>query len=177
MDKAVVTILLLIGAIVCVAFMINALFPAVNRGSDAVTSLADVVHDRITSRIAVINAVSEYDGSADNWNDTNGNGWFDIIAWVKNVGDTRVGSIEECDVFFGPLGDYQRYSHETYASGTPNWAYELKGGATDWGPGVTNQVTLRYAATYVASGLSSGTTHRVKMVLPNGISDEFKFSW
>lgn len=178
MDKAIITVLLLIGGVVLVAYMINGLFPVVNRGNDAVVSMSDIIDDRIKSNVSIIHAVSEYDASQPGtWRDLNSNGWFDIIAWVKNVGSSRVLGIEECDVFFGTEGNFQRYSHSTYASGTPNWVYSLEDSASDWSPGKTNKITLRYALTYVASGLSTNTTYKLKLIIPNGISDELCFSW
>ncbi|MBK9613759.1 hypothetical protein [Candidatus Amarobacter glycogenicus] len=34
------------------------------------------------------------------WQDTNGDGDFDVFAWVKNVGETRIVALEQTDVFF-----------------------------------------------------------------------------
>ena len=114
MDKAIITVLLIIAGVVCVAFMFNAIYPAINRGSDAVVSMASVVDDRIKSRVDIVHAVSEYDpnNGPSFWNDTNSNSSFDIFAWVKNVGSSRILGVERCDVFFGEEGDFHRIPHE-----------------------------------------------------------------
>ena len=51
MDKAIITMMLIIAGIVCVSVMFNSIYPALNRGSDAVVSMASVVDDRIKSLI------------------------------------------------------------------------------------------------------------------------------
>ena len=56
------------------------------------------VDDRLRSDIEIIHAVGELD-SGGAFADTNANGRFEIFVWVKNVGDTRVLSLDEIDVF------------------------------------------------------------------------------
>ena len=175
MEKSVLTILLLIGGLICVAYMINGLYPVVNRGSDAVSAMTDAVGDRIRSDVTIIHAVTEYDDGG--WEDVNFNGWFDIYAWAKNIGLTRIDDIEGCDLFFGKEGDFHRYSHWNYASGTPNWIYSFEGGATSWSPQDTIKITLRYHNAYAGSGLTNNTNYKLKLIIPNGISDEILLSW
>jgi len=179
LDKAIITVLLIIAGVVCVTFMFNGIFPAINRGSDAVVSMAAQVDDRIKSQVSIVHSTSEYDpnDAVDHWNDVNSNGTFDIFAWVKNVGDSRILAVERCDVFFGAEGNFQRISHEDYAGGLkPYWQDTLQDSASEWGRGKTLKITIRYANNFVESGLSAGTTYLVKLIIPNGISDEIYFS-
>lgn len=139
------------------------------------TSMTQVIDNRIQSEITVFHVVTEYSGGS--WNDTNGNGWFDVFAWVKNVGTARIDNVEECDLFFGEERNLHRYSHYDYASGTPNWVYDLEGGAAYWAPERTIKITLRYASDYAGSGLSTDTRYDVKLCLDNGICDDAFLSW
>ena len=180
MDKAIITVLLIIAGVVCVAFMFNAIYPAINRGSDAVVSMSAVVDDRIKSRVEIVHAVSEYDpnNGPSFWNDTNSNSTFDIFAWVKNVGTSRILGVERSDIFFGEEGDFVRVPHEDYASGVkPYWQDSLEDSADEWGPGKTMKVTIVHSGSYGGSGLSTDTTYRVKLIIPNGITDEVYLSW
>ena len=179
MDKAIITVLLIIAGVVCVAFMFNGIYPAINRGSDAVVSMAAQVDERLKTQISIIHAVSEYDpnDAVDHWNDINSNGTFDIFAWVKNVGSSRILAVKKSDIFFGEEGNFRRITHQDYAGGAkPYWQDTLEDNATEWGPGKTLKVTICYADDFDSSGLSAGTTYLIKVIIPNGISDEIYFS-
>ena len=180
MDKAIITVLLIVAGVVCVTFAFNAIYPAVSRGSDAVLTMADAVGDKIKTQVEIIHAASEYDpdDAVDHWNDVNSNSTFDIFAWVKNIGTSRILGIKECDIFFGEEGDFRRIPHEDYAGGSkPYWEYTLEDGADDWASGKTLKITIVYASSYASSGLSADTTYLIKFITPEGISDEINFSW
>ncbi len=181
MDKAIITMLLVIAGVVCVSFMFNSIYPAINRGSDAVVSMASVVDDRIKSQVNIIHAASEYDPNdgADHWNDINSNGHFDIFVWVKNVGTSRIMVPENSDIFFGEEGDFQRVPHDDYDSGAPYWQYTIEDSAEDWTRSETLKMNLVYTesiSNFTETGLSTSTTYLVKMIIPNGIADEIYFS-
>ena len=180
MDKAIITVLLIVAGVTCVVVMFNGIFPAITRGSDAVVSMASQVDDRIKSQVSIVHAVSEYDpnDAVDYWNDINSNGDFDIFAWVKNVGDSRILAVEKCDIFFGKEGDFQRISHDDYVDPGvfPYWQDTLEDSAGEWGRGKTLKINIVYADTFAASGMTAGTTYLVKVIIPNGISDEIYFS-
>lgn len=91
-----------------------------------------------------------------------------VDLWVKNVGTADIVSIERSDIFFGPTDNFTRVD---YGGGTPPyWDYQLEGGNSEWKQTVTLKVTIQ-----PASSLSSGT-YMVKVVIPNGISDQTTFS-
>jgi hypothetical protein len=182
LDKAIITVLLIISGVVCVTVMFNGILPAISRGSDSVASMAAQVDDRIKSQVGIVQAVSEYDPNdvVDHWNDVNANGKFDIFAWVKNVGDSRILGYENCDVFFGTEGNFERIPNATFVTGEPKpypyWQGTVEDTSIDWGRGQTLKITISYADTFALSGVTTGTTYRVKVILPNGISDEIYLS-
>lgn len=152
-DKAIVTVLLIIGGVVASMAILNGVYPAITRSSGAITSATTKVSDRIESRIEIIEV-------ADNSTVMN--------LWVKNVGTSDIGSIERSDIFFGSEDNFDRI---TYDGGTPPyWDYQIEGGYSQWTPTVTLKVSI-----YLESSLSPDT-YMVKMVIPNGISDETTFS-
>ncbi len=154
MDKAVVTIFLLIAGIVCSLVVFNAVYPAINRSSAAISTMSANVDDRIMSHIEIIQT---------------GNQDTRVFIWVKNVGAARILAIDSCDVFFGPVDSFSRV---TYGSAAGHWDYEIEGnpGANVCGPTETMKITITCSET------PDSGTYFVKVVLSNGISDEHQFS-
>ena len=103
--------MLTIAGVASIAAIINAIFPVVSRTSGSITTSSAKVDDRLRSDIEIIHAVGELN-SAGSFADTNGNDRFEIFVWVKNVGDTRILSLEEIDVFVGQIGNFERIPHQ-----------------------------------------------------------------
>jgi archaellum component FlaG (FlaF/FlaG flagellin family) len=149
MDKAITTILLLIAGVICTVMVINTVYPAVNRSTAAMVSIAGKADERMQTQVEVIQTASV------------GN---DVHVWVKNIGTARIMAIEQSDLFFGAAGEQTRIS---YGSGSPYWDYQIENN-TDWMPMATVRLTIHLAA--APSG-----NYVMKFVLPNGISDEHVF--
>ncbi|OGO36382.1 MAG: hypothetical protein A2147_03240 [Chloroflexi bacterium RBG_16_57_8] len=154
-DKIIVTVMLIIGGVVASFAVFNSVYPAVERSSQAVSSAADVVNDRMTSRIEIIQV---------------GGSGTTVDAWVKNVGAARIGGIEGSDIFFGMDGGVSRMAFGDNSTSPPYWSYQLEGGNAQWGQAVTNRITI-----HLADSPSPGV-YLMKMVIPNGIFDESVFS-
>lgn len=153
-DKAIVTVLLIIGGVVASLAIFNGIYPAITRSSSAITSATTKLSDRIESRVEIIQVAD--------------NGTADVDIWVKNVGTSNIDSIDRTDVFFGPEDNFYRV---TYGGSTPPyWNYQLEGNNSEWEPAVTLKITVN-----LDSALSAGI-HLVKVIIPNGISDETTFS-
>lgn len=157
MDKIVTTALLIIAGIICVMFVFNSVYPAVNRSSQAMVSMSDDLNDRMKTRINVVHA-------------SNTTNRITVYLWVKNVGSTRITNIETSDVFFGPEGEFVRIPFTDDAgSSYPQWDYELEN-ATEWVPSGTLKITITYDIDPGAG------TYYIKLIIPNGVSDEYYFS-
>jgi len=156
-DKAVTTALLIIAGVVCMIFIFNSVYPMVNRSSQAMVSMAETVDDRMKSRINIVHAANTSNRQT-------------VYIWVKNVGSSRIVAIQESDVFFGQENDFARIPYVDDAGGSyPRWAYTLEND-TEWGTSATVKITISYDA-------DPGTgTYFAKMVIPNGIADEYYFS-
>ncbi|MDY6892329.1 MAG: hypothetical protein SVO26_01245 [Chloroflexota bacterium] len=170
MDKALTTILLVVAAVVCVTLVINAVYPAVTTTSGALGGASARMNERIRSHIEIIHAAGELDNDGQ-WQDTNEDSNFDIFIWVKNVGSEPVDDIERCDVLLsGNDTVWAWIPHVDYADGEyPRWDEEIENG-DEWGTATTVMIEVSYDET-----LSPGE-YNVKVLIPNGISDDYYFS-
>lgn len=170
MDKVLTTILLIIASVVCVVMVLNAVYPATNISSSALSSVSASLSDRIRSQATIIHVAGELDSSGA-WQDTNSDGDFDIFIWVKNVGTTTIINVENSDIFIGSQGEWDSVPHEDYAGGSlPSWDYTIENGADEWGQTGTIQIEVSYS-----SPQQSGE-YRTKIIVPNGVSDDYYFS-
>ncbi|MFH1651019.1 MAG: hypothetical protein ABID87_02785 [Chloroflexota bacterium] len=154
MDKAVTTALLIIAGVVCMIFVFNSVYPMVNRSSAAMVSMADKIDDRMKSRISIVHAANTSNRT-------------EVYLWVKNVGSSRITNIEESDLFFGQENNFERVPYVDDAGGTyPYWEYSLENNS-EW----LNSATLKVTITYDSD--PGAGTYYTKVIIPNGISDEF----
>ncbi len=157
MDKAITTALLILAGVVCMIFVFNSVYPMINRSSAAMTSMADTVDDRMKSRISIVHAANS---------PTRTTVWI----WVKNVGSTRIVSIDQSDVFFGKTTNYTRIPYVADAGGIyPLWVYSIVND-TEWKNSATIMITIVFTSDPGAG------TYYIKVIIPNGISDEYFFS-
>ena len=54
MDKAVVTILLMVAGVICSLVVFNTAYPAINRSASAISSISSKVDDRVKSQIEIV---------------------------------------------------------------------------------------------------------------------------
>ena len=157
MDKVITTALLIIAGIVCAVFLFNTVYPMINRSGQAMINTADQIDERMQSRVNIVHAANTADRKT-------------VYVWVKNVGNLRIVSIEESDVFFGQENDFCRVPYVDDAGESyPRWTYTLEND-TEWKTGATVKFTITYNADPGAG------TYFVKIVIPNGILDEYYFS-
>ena len=157
MDKVVTTALLVIAGMICAMFLFNTVFPMVNRSSQAMVSMTEKIDERMKSRINIVHAANSATRTS-------------VYIWVKNVGSSRITSIEESDVFFGQSDNFTRVSYvDDAGGGYPRLAYGVEND-TEWKTGATANITISFAADPGAG------TYFIKVVIPNGIEDEYFFS-
>ena len=157
MDKAVTTALLIIAGVVCMVFVFNSVFPMVNRSSDAIVSMAEKVDERMKSRISIVHAASSANRTS-------------VYLWAKNIGTQRVTGVDDSDLFFGQQYSFERIPYTGDAGGSyPQWDYSLEND-TEWQTSATLKITITY------SGDPGAGTYFIKLIIPNGISDEYYFS-
>ena len=153
-DKIIVTVILIISGIVASFAVFNGVYPAVQRSSDAISNASDTISDRIKSDIEIIQ-VNENAST--------------VNAWIKNIGSSQIFAIENSDIFFGPQNNFARIPYGSSESTLPYWNYQLEGTTNTWSTTVTNRIVI-----HLASSLSPDT-YMLKIIIPNGISDETFF--
>jgi flagellar protein FlaG len=153
MSKVISTALLTIAAVIASVAMINAVMPAIGRGSSALVAANHSASERIKTDIEIVFV----------YGDTTNN---EIVFWVKNVGNSTIESIENSGVY---LTTPTTASRIPYGSGTEYWDYIIEDNESKWSRWVTLKVTLHL--TSVSTGM-----HRVKLVTPRGASAEKEFS-
>jgi archaeal flagellar protein FlaG len=169
MDKVLSTILLVVAAVVTVVMVINTVYPAVGLSNSALTSASAKAAEIVKSQINIIHAAGELDQNGV-WQDTNSDGYFNIFIWVKNTGTTTIDDVKSGDVFIGNEGNWVRVSQVSFANGShPDWDYEIEN-ADEWKQASTIQINVNYA-TPLAPG-----NYRIKIIIPNGLSEEYEFS-
>ena len=157
MDKAITTALLIVAGVVCMIFVFNSVYPMINRSTQAMSSMADTVDERMKSRINIVHAANSANRT-------------EVYIWIKNVGDQRISAVEQSDLFFGLEDDFDRVPYTLDAPGSyPSWDYSLEND-TEWMTSATVKITITYA------GDPGHGTYFVKFIIPNGISDDFYFS-
>ena len=170
MDKTITTVLLIVISMVMAVALFNVAYPATLQAGDALTNMASRSSDRLRSQVEIIHATAEIAADGD-WHDVNGNGNFDVFVWVKNIGASRIAPIERVDVFFGPEGNFGRIPHQSEANGGyPYWTTSVSDGG-DWTPTATLEIDIHHL-TPAESG-----RYFVRVVTPNGVSDNTFFSW
>jgi hypothetical protein len=137
-------------------FVFNSVYPMINRSSEAMTSMAEQVDERMKSRINIVHAASSANRTS-------------VYLWIKNVGAQRIVVVEESDLFFGQEDDFERIPNIKDAVGNPQWTYSLEND-TEWGTSATIKITITYSSDPGAG------TYFAKFIIPNGIFDEFYFS-
>jgi flagellar protein FlaG len=156
-DKAVTTALLIIAGVVCMIFVFNSVYPMVNRSSQAMVSMAEQVDERMKTRINIVHAANSANRTS-------------VYLWAKNIGQQRIVAIEDCDLFFGQEGNFQRIPYSGNVSGIyPRWDYNLEND-NEWKTSATLKLTITFSSDPGAG------TYFAKFILPNGIYDEYYFS-
>jgi len=175
MDKAITTMLLTIAGVIAAVAVINAVYPAVTRSSNAIVSTSGTVDERIKTNVSIVQGVGELNASS-TWVDVLDNDLFDFFVWVKNVGGVRIPAIAESDVFFGQPGAIQRIPHESDAGASyPRWSYQIENGS-DWDVAVTVRVTITFDDGCPGSCSQPTGTYFVRFITPNGVSADVYFS-
>jgi archaellum component FlaF (FlaF/FlaG flagellin family) len=149
LDKVITTALLIIAGVVVAVMLYNVVYPAVIQSGEALTRRQRRIDERLDSQIEIIHATGRVSTS-------------NAYVWVKNVGSSSIKTIERCDIFFGPEGNFSRISYG-------DWTYAIEND-TEWKPAATLGITI------TGDLLVADTTYFVKVGLPNGVSDDYYFS-
>jgi archaellum component FlaG (FlaF/FlaG flagellin family) len=88
--------------------------------------------------------------------------------WAKNVGSADINSLDRMDLYFGKVGSARQISHNSGSA--PSWTLN-DSSIKSWRIMDTLQINVT-----TDTPLESNTTYFVRIVTPNGISDDYVFS-
>lgn len=166
MDKAITTSVLIVISMVLALVLFNAAYPAITRGSDAITSMAHREIDSMKSQVTIIHAAAELDSNGQ-WQDTNDDDQFDAFIWIKNVGAMTIDAVDSTDIFFGQEGNFVRIANQADAGGHyPYWTWAVENG-TEWTPTATVKITIHYQTPLLPG------RYYIKVNTATGASDEY----
>ena len=159
MERAISAGLFIMAAVAASMALINAVIPAVGKGSSALLVANTAASERMRTDIEIVFATG----------DTVSN---EIILWVKSVGSETIPAIDESDVFLTTPSAVSRIPHWDGSGAAPPdyWDYVIENG-TAWSQAVTVKVTLHMDTTGVAAGI-----HTARFSVHNGVSAEKEFS-
>jgi hypothetical protein len=161
MEKPLSMLLLTLGGFIAAAVLLATVFPAITRTGNAIASERSAIGEQSLQEIAVANALSELDGTG-TWQDTDTDTYFDIWAWVNNIGSVTLLDIDDLDVFVHTTGTSARIPHTSDAANTyPQWSAAVEGGG-EWVVDATLKITIHY------SGTVTPGTFTIEAVTPEG---------
>jgi len=148
-EKVITTALLTIGSVICATALIAVMYPTITSMASPFQSTTEKVSDRVKTDIKII---AEANTSSH------------AYIWVKNIGKNKIPHVDDCDVFYGPEGNFKRIA-------SADWSYTIEndGGNNRWDIGETINITISNQT------LDSGDYY-VKIVTYNGIWDDDEFS-
>ncbi len=88
--------------------------------------------------------------------------------WAKNVGSADINSLDRMDLYFGKVGSARQISHNSGSA--PSWTLNDPS-IKSWRMMDTLQINV-----INDTPLEPNTTYFVRIVTPNGISDDYVFS-
>ena len=160
MDKIIATVFLIIGTVTGSVLLTNSVLPAIAHTADSLREAQYDTAERIRTSIDILIVEQDPDDSDS------------LIFWVKNVGSTRIGNIQDSDLFVDTPQGTELLSYGT-ASLPSTWSYCLESQpdclfGTVWKPAVTMKVTITMA------NLVPGN-YTALLVLPLGVQAQMDF--
>ena len=82
----------------------------------------------------------------------------------------------ESDLFLGTAGNFTSIPHESEVESTvyPRWGFQIENGEAEWAPRATVLMSVIYNSP--PDPIPAQGTYDVKVITPNGVSDEQFFS-
>ncbi len=90
-----------------------------------------------------------------------------IRIYVKNIGVNAIADLDSVDLYFGELNALSRIPYDSNT--TPKWVYADN---SIWDPKKTKELVVT-----LNGSLQTGKTYMIKIVLHNGVTDEYIFSY
>lgn len=91
-----------------------------------------------------------------------------VEVYVKNIGKIPIENLDKVDLYFGKVNSVSKIPYSPNQSTTPRWYYGDN--TISWNVMDTKKIIIEL------SNNMDSSTYLVKIVTPNGVSDEYIFS-
>lgn len=148
--------ILIIASVIVAGSVAGVVLSQIGVFESSITQTSEDQKDKLLTKIKIIYVANSTDNDAE--------------VWVKNIGKNPITSLDKMDVYFGPVNAVQRFA---YTVGDVDETWEINGGIPN--PPVWQQMdTLELQLD--EDSLAKSTTYEIRVITPQGISDEYIFS-
>ncbi|RDJ31890.1 MAG: flagellin [Crenarchaeota archaeon] len=148
--------ILIIASVIVAGSVAGVVLSQIGVFESSITQTSEDQKDKLLTKIKIIYVANSTDNDAE--------------VWVKNIGKNPITSLDKIDVYFGPVNAVQRFA---YTVGDVDETWEINGGIPS--PAVWQQMdTLELQLD--EDSLAKSTTYEVRVITPQGVSDEYIFS-
>ncbi|KAF6243106.1 flagellin [Nitrosopumilus sp. b1] len=148
--------ILIIASVIVAGSVAGVVLSQIGVFESSITQTSEAQKDKLLTKIKIIYVANSTDNDAE--------------VWVKNIGKNPITSLDKIDVYFGPVNAVQRFA---YTVGDVDETWEINGGIPS--PAVWQQMdTLELQLD--EDSLAKSTTYEVRVITPQGVSDEYIFS-
>ena len=146
--------ILIIASVIVAGTIAGVVLSQIGVFQSTITETTTSQQDKLLTKIKIIFASNSTDTEAE--------------IWVKNVGKNPITTLDKVDVYFGPVGSVDRYAYSV-GGGDGSWEYDA-GIINVWQQMDTLQLNL------TETSLAESTTYEIRVITPEGISDDYIFS-
>ena len=148
--------ILIIASVIVAGSVAGVVLSQIGVFESSITQTSESQKDKLLTKIKIVYATN----SSDN----------DVNIYVKNIGKQPLTSLDNMDVYFGPVNSADRFAYSEQAWTDDTWEFNTTSTPTVWQSMETQQIDLN------DNDLAKSTTYEIQITTPQGISDEYIFS-
>lgn len=148
--------ILIIASVIVAGSVAGVVLSQIGVFESSITQTSESQKDKLLTKIKIVYATN----SSDN----------DVNIYVKNIGKQPLTSLDNMDVYFGPVNSADRYAYLEQTWQDDTWEFNSTSTPTVWQSMETQQIDIN------ESSLTKSTTYEIQITTPQGVSDEYIFS-
>ena len=148
--------ILIIASVIVAGSVAGVVLSQIGVFESSITQTSESQKDKLLTKIKIVYATN----SSDN----------DVNIYVKNIGKQPLSSLDNMDVYFGPVNSADRYAYLDQTWQDDTWEFNSTSTPSVWQSMETQQIDIN------ESSLAKSTTYEIQITTPQGVSDEYIFS-
>ena len=148
--------ILIIASVIVAGSVAGVVLSQIGVFESSITQTSESQKDKLLTKIKIVYATN----SSDN----------DVNIYVKNIGKQPLTSLDNMDVYFGPVNSADRYAYVEQTWQDDTWEFNSTSTPSVWQSMETQQIDIN------ESSLAKSTTYEIQVTTPQGVSDEYIFS-